>query len=324
MTRLRTAACVVAAVVAAPLLLAGGLALMNSSHVSPLKPAATAPPGGHPAPAVAPPRLVLGVYERGTPRSWRPIQQFSRATGHSPNLVLLYTGVGSRFPAAFAAAARAHHATLLIQINPGTLRLADFARGVYDRWLGGYAHQVAASRLAVIIGFAHEMNGLWYPWGRQPPASFVAAWRHIVSLFRTEGAGNVTWLWTVSHDTRNTKPIRDYWPGDRYVGWVGVDGYYFRRADTFRSVFGRKLRQVRRLTRKPVLLSEAGIGQVAGQARDLPRLFAGVAREHLLGMVWYDVAQHDGLYHQDWRLEGHPAALAAYHRGMRRLIAAQP
>ena len=53
---------------------------------------------------------------------------------------------------------------------------------------------------AVIIGFGHEMNGYWYSWGYRhtSPAVFVAAWRHIVTVFRQQGADNVTWLWTVN------------------------------------------------------------------------------------------------------------------------------
>ena len=44
------------------------------------------------------------------------------------------------------------------------------------------------------------MNGTWYSWGYQhtSPAAFVAAWRHIVTVFRAVGAWNVTWLWTVN------------------------------------------------------------------------------------------------------------------------------
>src|SRR6185437_7678694 len=38
----------------------------------------------------------------------------------------------------------------------------------------------------VVIGFGHEMNAYWYSWGYRhtPAATFVAAWRHIVTLFR--------------------------------------------------------------------------------------------------------------------------------------------
>jgi mannan endo-1,4-beta-mannosidase len=49
-----------------------------------------------------------------------------------------------------------------------------------------------------IIGFAPEMNGNWYKWGDQntSPATWVAAWRHVVDVFRANGADNVSWLWT--------------------------------------------------------------------------------------------------------------------------------
>jgi hypothetical protein len=55
---------------------------------------------------------------------------------------------------------------------------------------------------------------------------------------------------------------------------------------------------------------------VAGQAAKIPDLFAGVRTSHLLGLVWFDRTQADGLYHQDWRLEGHPAGLAAFRRAL--------
>ena len=33
-------------------------------------------------------------------------------------------------------------------------------------------------------------------------------------------------------------------------------------------------------------------------------------------MPRFDVAQHSGLHHQHWRLKGHPAAMAAFRRGL--------
>ena len=43
----------------------------------------------------------------------------------------------------------------------------------------------------VILSFGHETNGNWYSWAYRhasQQAAFVAAWRHIVSVFRTIGA----------------------------------------------------------------------------------------------------------------------------------------
>jgi Glycosyl hydrolase family 26 len=42
------------------------------------------------------------------------------------------------------------------------------------------------------------MNGNWFPWGRGriTPRVYKAAWRHLVRIFRAEGADNVKWVWT--------------------------------------------------------------------------------------------------------------------------------
>ena len=106
---------------------------------------------------------------------------------------------------------------------------------------------------AVVIGFGHEMNGSWYSWGygHVAPSTFVAAWRHIVTLFRSQGAENVTWLWTVNQDRPGTGPVASWWPGAQYVTWVGIDGYYIRPSDTFATVFGRTIDQVRAFTHNP-------------------------------------------------------------------------
>ena len=53
------------------------------------------------------------------------------------------------------------------------------------------------------------MNAPWYSWGYNhvPASTFIAAWRHIVTLFRQQGADNVTWLWTIQADEKGTGPI---------------------------------------------------------------------------------------------------------------------
>jgi mannan endo-1,4-beta-mannosidase len=136
-----------------------------------------------------------------------------------------------------------------------------------------------------------------------------------VSLFRGQGADNVTWLWTLQADEPGTGPITSWWPGNQYVTWVGIDGYYYRPSDTFASVFGKTITQVRILTGKPVLLSETAAGPESHQAAKIGDLFDGMRHYGTLGLVWFDIAQDDGTYHQDWHIEDSPAAEAAFRRG---------
>jgi hypothetical protein len=121
--------------------------------------------------------------------------------------------------------------------------MAALADGRYDTYLASYASAVRAYRHPVVIGFGSEMNGTWnsWEWRHASPAAWVAAWRHLVGLFRRLGVTNVTWLWTVNVTEPDPGPIRDWWPGASYVTWVGIDGYFYVPTDSFGSVFGPRL-----------------------------------------------------------------------------------
>jgi Glycosyl hydrolase family 26 len=260
---------------------------------------------------------LVGVFEPGAPLSYAPLERFAAATEVQPQVAAWYSGWGDPFRTGFARQAAAHGAVPLVQVSPGTeVSMASVADGAQDAYLRSYAAQVRAYGGQVIIGFAAEMNGNWDPWGagRTPAAQWIAAWRHVVTLFRAQGAVNVTWLWTVNEVGAAAPPVGGWWPGAAYVSMVGIDGYCVRPPDTFASVFGRTLAQVRALTRDPVLLSEVASGPGAGTEREaqITGLFAGVKADGLAGFVWFDQAQDDGPYHQDWRLEDSPAALAAF------------
>jgi Glycosyl hydrolase family 26 len=267
----------------------------------------------------------LGVYETGTPRSYQGVTQFAKAAGRQPNLVGYYSGWGQGFETSFARTVSRHGAVTILQWDPTDASISGIAAGRYDHYLRSFADSVRDFGRPVVIGFGHEMNARWYSWGygHVPPPTFVAAWRHIVTLFRGQGADNVTWLWTINADRPGTGPVAAWWPGPRYVDWVGIDGYYYSQSDDFASVFGQTIGQVRGITRKPVLLSETAVGPAAGQFAKISNLFAGMHQYQTIGLVWFDIAQHDGPYHQDWRIEDSPAAEAAFRLGASSLTLAR-
>jgi hypothetical protein len=289
---------------------------------------APSPSGPAVARASMPTRVAsyLGVYEHGAPGTYQADAEFTRAAGRQPNLVGYYSGWGEHFALSFARTVRRHGAVTIVQIDPTDASVAGIAAGDYDSYLRSYADSVRAFGSPMVIGFGHEMNASWYSWGygHVPARTFVAAWRHIVTLFRDQGADNVTWLWTVQADQPGTGPIRSWWPGAAYVTWVGIDGYYYFPSSTFVSIFGKTIAQVRGFTRKPVLLSEAAVGPAAGQAAKIGNLFAGMRLYQTLGLVWFDIAQHDGVYHQDWRIEDSREAQAAFRHAASRLTLTHP
>jgi hypothetical protein len=265
----------------------------------------------------AAPASYLGVYEAGALDSYQSVADFTRVAGRQPNLVGYYSGWGEAFQTSFAKTVDSHGAATIMQWDPTLASVAKIAAGGYDGYLRSFAASVRDFGHPVVIGFGHEMNAYWYSWGygHLQAATFVAAWRHIVTLFRQQGANNVTWLWTLQADEPGTGPIGSWWPGAKYVNWVGIDGYYYQPSETFFSIFGKTITQVRALTGLPILLSEVAVGPNAGQARKIPDLFSGMRLYDTIGLVWFDIAQHQGIYHQDWHIEDSQAAGTAFRRG---------
>lgn len=262
------------------------------------------------------PASYLGAYINGVPGSYAPIKSFAAATSVHPNVALYYSGWYEKFQYAFATQAKKNGAVPFIQIDPSGVQFAAIVVGVYNKYLETIATDVASygarTGQGVIIGFGHEMNGHWYPWGYRhvTPALFVAAWRHIVNVFRQQGADDVTWLWTVNIiATRSGIPSPvPWWPGSSYVTWVGIDGYYLKPSWTFASLFGPTIKVVRALTVDPILIAETGASSAANQPGKIGDLFVGVRAYGLLGFVWFD-----GKGLADFRLSS-PAAFATFGR----------
>lgn len=261
----------------------------------------------------------LGLYEPGAPASYTGIDQFAKDIGRQPNIALYYGPWLGKFQVGFAAKAAKRGAKTLVQIGTGNASLASIASGQYDSYWRSYADEVKEFGGPVILSLDHEMNGAWYSirYNHPSPVTFVAAWRHVVTIFRERGARNVTWLWTINvinmQDSHLTNPA-PWWPGSSYVNWVGIDGYYFVPSETFAYLFGPTITDVRELTDDPILIAETGVALTAGQSTKITDIFAGVSDFGLLGFVLFD---QNGIPSsiQSWRINS-----SAVYAGLRQGI----
>lgn len=275
------------------------------------------PAGPLPVHLPATPGSYLGVFIKGFPNSYEPMTAFSRQTGSHPDIAMYYSGWYVPFPVKFADTAAQNGVVPLVQMDPKNISLAGISEGSYDPYLSSYAEAVRAYKHPVIIGFGHEMNGDWSSWGYRhtSPTVFVDAWRHIVKVFRALGADNVTWLWTVNivNDTQKGMIPRPnaWWPGNAYVNWVGIDGYYLKPSWQFAPLFGPTIDDVQSLTSDPILIAETGAVPATGQSTKIANLFAGVHAYGLLGLVWFDATNSA---QQIFSLSG-PQAVAAFRKG---------
>ncbi len=196
--------------------------------------------------------------------------------------------------------------------------LSGIARGDYDAYVWDAARSAAAWNKPLMIRFGQEMNGDWFPWGRQPVA-FKAAWRHLVRIFRAAGAARVRWVWNPYVNSRGGRfPFASFFPGDKWVDWVGLDvinwgGPY--RWRTFRQILGPSYRDLIRLSSKPVIIAETGSGEQGGSKatwlsemlrQNIPHM------RHVRAVSFWSASDPRG----DLRINSSPAALTAVRRGL--------
>lgn len=259
--------------------------------------------------------MLVGVYQPNSPGSTGQLDAFASDIGFYPQVTSYYTNPFTMpFPASFVDYCQTKGTTVLIQWQPRGTSNADIAAGAMDSSIVAFADAVKSDGLQVIISYGQEMNGGWYPWGNMPgnsPAEYIAAYQRIWSLFQQEQVHNVTWLWDPNISFAGSSPLKLWYPGDKYVDWVGLDGYFGSPMDTFEGLFGPSVSELRAFTGKPLLIGETGVTGQAASAQ-LGQVFAGAADIGAVGVVYFDESQTGDAMHQDWRLEDNAAAMATF------------
>jgi hypothetical protein len=245
-------------------------------------------------------QIPIGSYSPNEDHTWQGLSEFSQKAGESLSWAEDYESTGSKLAPWFLHDAAANHTEPVIQLLP--------TRGAQGAWLTRLAKQVKAFGKPVILAWMPEANGNWYWWGhgRSPVSRYRDSWKDVISHFR--GVQNVRFMVVVNRTYQGAGSTRSYITEIPDVSYIGIDGYYETSSDTFNSVIGATLAQVRAVTGKPVLISETAAG-VGNQARDIPGLIAGIRHDHLKGMIWFNQDQHEDIYHQDWQMS--PAGFRA-------------
>jgi hypothetical protein len=116
--------------------------------------------------------------------------------------------------------------------------------GAFDDRLGAWADGARNLGIPLLLSFGADVNEDWGPWNARwngagetegygdptyPDGAerYRDAYRHVVELFRAQGATNVAFVFHVDADESGAawNAVRLYYPGDRYVDWLAVSAY---------------------------------------------------------------------------------------------------
>jgi membrane-bound metal-dependent hydrolase YbcI (DUF457 family) len=272
-------------------------------------------------------KIALGTYIRGAEESPALLDRYTEEVGRPPAIVGAYKRWDvSPFYRPELEEIDRRGAIPMIGWEPWNaqdqgFRLNAIAKGRFDDYVRRSAREAKAWGKPILLRFGQEMNGSWAPWqsgvdGTTGPR-FVAAWRHLVRVFKAVGATNVRWVWCPYIDNGD-HPFTAFFPGDRWVDWVALDGFNWGAPtawQSFPTIFDSSYRLLTQISAKPVMIAETGSNEAGGSkarwlhkvlVRQLPRL------KRVRAVVWFDAT--DGA---DFRVDSSPGALAAFRRGIR-------
>lgn len=123
--------------------------------------------------------------------------------------------------------------------KPHETGLDEILSGTYDNYFIEFAMAAKKWKHPLKIRMLYEFNTDWYVWSGYKngaalggPLMVKETWKYIVDIFRAIGADNVKWVWC-PHEPSSNVPLEEwnsifnYWPGDNYVDYMGIDGFNF-------------------------------------------------------------------------------------------------
>ncbi len=244
------------------------------------------------------------------------IEQTTAKLGRTPPVHLMYYGWADDFTGSVTKADLAAGRIPLISWEPHKIDFARIVDGSLDSTIQARANGSKALGKKFFLDFAAEMNGD-DAWSGNNAALYVAAYRHIHELFVAAGATNVVWAWcpNVTDIDGGNKHTMDYYPGDAYVDWTGVDGYNWGTTNggwqSFQQLF-QDIYPLLAAKRKPIMIGEMSSAQVGGdKAKWIDEIIPTLRSRYPLikCVVWFDINKE-----ADWRISSSAAAEAAFVR----------
>ena len=105
--------------------------------------------------------------------------------------------------------------------------LAQGAAGDFDHYFETVGRNIVRNGFAdSVIRVGWEFNGNWFPWSAGGcPSAYVTYFDHIVTAMRTVPGEHFSFEWNPTRGDLGVGNLADYYPGNAFVGSVGLDVY---------------------------------------------------------------------------------------------------
>lgn len=140
--------------------------------------------------------------------------------------------------------------------------------GRHDDYIDNFARALRDSKMTVLLRFAHEMNGTWYPWFHEPE-KYIAAWKYVRHRVRSlRAAWNVKFVWAPNPDLWRATPadwlqrLLPYWVSGAAIEFVGFTMIDFGGDKYYPvSAFAARFEMARQIFHRQVLAMEVNVAR---------------------------------------------------------------
>ena len=149
-------------------------------------------------------------------RTHRNFDEWQELTGRPHATYFMYMGYGSQFPRQWLQKIKDAGAIGHLALEPH--KINDVKN---DEYLQNFAKECGRMDVPIFLRYASEMNGKWTKWNGQPDL-YKEKWKIVRNVFK-QHAPKVAIVWCPNAVPLND--LMDYYPGDEYVDWVGINVY---------------------------------------------------------------------------------------------------
>lgn len=182
------------------------------------------------------------------------VTDFEQKTGRQMDIVQTYHPWDDEFPDATDRWAVDNNRMLLLSWAGTDTRVIQTGR--YDDMIRQRARAVRDLGEPIFLRWRWEMDRPNLQASIWTPQDFIAAWRHIRTIFTEEKATNVSWVWCPLAAGFAADRAAPYYPGDSDVDWVCADVYTGQKLDSFGTATAPFLDWAKSHPDKPIMIGE--------------------------------------------------------------------
>lgn len=181
--------------------------------------------------------------------------------------------------------------------------------GKYDEYLLFFSKELKKWNKPVVIRFAHEMNLASYHWGvsskdynENYPVLYKKTFQYLYLFLKEQGVENALLAFCPNAESvprDNWNSLQNYYPGDKYVDILGLDGYSFDGKKSFKEIFAASFEELKKInSQKPFFIFETASSDNGKRKIWIEEALKTASAWKITALLWFQINKE-----KNWKIK---------------------